>query len=97
MRRTRSSSTLAAYRDQKYWKEPFREGGSTLSFDAAMARFLDSTGRPGPAGWELGSFPDGQADFPVGGISWFEAAAYAEYAGKSLPTIYHWYRAAGTD
>ena len=85
------------YRDHKYWKEPFRDGNNVLSFDAAMARFNDSTGRPGPASWELGSFPDGQADFPVGGISWFEATAYAEYAGKSLPTIYHWYRAAGTD
>ena len=24
------------------------------------------------------------------GVSWFEAAAYAEFAGKLLPTIYHW-------
>ena len=39
---------------------------------------------------------DGQADFPVGGVSWYEAAAYAAFAGKSLPTIYHWYRAAGS-
>ena len=37
----------------------------------------------------------GQDDFPVTGISWYEAAAYAEFAGKSLPTIYHWNRAAG--
>ena len=28
-------------------------------------------------------------------MSWYEAAAYAAFAGKSLPTIYHWYRAAG--
>ena len=28
------------------------------------------------------------------GVSWFEAAAYAEFAGKSLPTIYHWTLAA---
>ena len=33
--------------------------------------------------------------YPVTGISWYEAAAYAEFAGKSLPTIYHWNRAAG--
>ncbi len=32
---------------------------------------------------------------PSTGISWYEAAAYAEFAGKSLPTIYHWNRAAG--
>jgi hypothetical protein len=28
-------------------------------------------------------------------VSWYEAAAYAEYAAKSLPTVYHWWRAAG--
>ena len=33
----------------------------------------------------------------MGGISWFEAVAYANFAGKSLPTLYHWFRAAGTD
>ena len=27
-------------------------------------------------------------------MSWYEAAAYARWAGKSLPTIYHWSRAA---
>jgi dienelactone hydrolase len=80
------------YRDAKYWKEPFHDGAAVLSFADAIARFRDSTGRPGPASWQLGSFLDGQGDFPVGGISWFEAAAYAEFAGKRLPTIYHWYR-----
>jgi formylglycine-generating enzyme required for sulfatase activity len=29
----------------------------------------------------------------VAGVSWYEAAAYAEFAGKSLPTAYHWIRA----
>ena len=28
-------------------------------------------------------------------MSWYEAAAYAVFAGKSLPTVHHWYRAAG--
>jgi formylglycine-generating enzyme required for sulfatase activity/dienelactone hydrolase/predicted Ser/Thr protein kinase len=85
------------YRDPKYWKEPFRDGDRTLSFDDSIARFRDTTGRIGPAVWELGSYPEGRAEFPVGGISWFEAAAYAEFAGKSLPTLYHWYRAAPPD
>ena len=85
------------YRDAKYWKEPFRDGADVLAFDQAMTRFRDSTGRPGPSAWQLGSFADGQADFPVSGISWFEAAAYAEFAGKRLPTIYHWYRASNPE
>lgn len=81
------------YRDPKYWKQPFVDGGRTLSFEQAMARFRDKTDRPGPSTWELGSFPTGQDDYPVGGVSWYEAAAYAEFVGKSLPTVYHWYEA----
>src|ERR1700730_10880265 len=61
-----------------------------------MSLLRDKTGRQGPADWELGSYPPGQEDFPVGGVSWYEAAAYADFAGKSLPTAYHWSRAAGT-
>ncbi|HYK90023.1 MAG TPA: protein kinase [Acidobacteriota bacterium] len=82
------------YRKREYWKHPFIESGKTLSWEEAMARFVDSTGRPGPASWELSSFAAGQEDYPVGGVSWYEAAAYAEYAGKSLPTVYHWAAAA---
>ncbi len=59
-----------------------------------MSLFRDSTGRPGPAGWALGEYPQGQDDFPVSGVSWYEAAAYAEFVGKALPTLYHWDRAA---
>jgi dienelactone hydrolase len=55
-----------------------------------MTRFRDQTGRPGPSTWELGSFPAGEADIPVGGISWYEAVAFARFSGKSLPTAYQW-------
>jgi eukaryotic-like serine/threonine-protein kinase len=85
------------YADPRFWTEPFRDGDRVLTFEDAMARFRDRTNRPGPATWEFGSYPEGQRDFPVGGISWFEAAAYANFAGKSLPTVYHWYKAAGVD
>jgi formylglycine-generating enzyme required for sulfatase activity/predicted Ser/Thr protein kinase len=82
------------YRQPRFWKAPFVRDGRTLGFDEAMARLRDGTGRPGPAGWELGSHPEGQEDHPVAGVSWYEAAAYAEFAGKSLPSFFHWYRAA---
>ena len=84
----------SGYREQKYWKFPFRKDGRTLSFEQAMALLVDKTDRPGPLVWELGSYPSGQADYPVAGVNWYEAAAYAEFMGKSLPTVYHWYRAA---
>jgi formylglycine-generating enzyme required for sulfatase activity/dienelactone hydrolase len=82
------------YRSPEYWKEPFVKEGGTLSFEQAMAEFRDATGRPGPSTWELGAYPEGQDDVPVHGISWYEAAAYARFAGKTLPTTYHWRRAA---
>ena len=82
------------YRSKVYWTEAVTDGARTLSFDQAIARFVDKTGRPGPSTWEGGDFPSGQGDYPVGGVSWYEAAAYAKFAGKSLPTIYHWAYAA---
>ena len=83
------------YLDKKYWKHAFVSDGRALSWDEAAARFTDRTGRTGPATWEAGTYPDGQADYPVSGVSWYEAAAFAEFVEKSLPTIYHWYTAAG--
>jgi eukaryotic-like serine/threonine-protein kinase len=82
------------YERREFWKEPFVDGGRTLRWEEAVERFRDSTGMPGPATWRHGTFPEAQADLPVGGVSWYEAAAYAAFAGKSLPTMYHWYRAA---
>jgi len=78
------------YRDPSFWQEAFVDGSRTLEFEEAVARFLDSTGRPGPADWVLGEFPEGRGSHPVAGVSWFEAAAYAAFRGKSLPTVYHW-------
>jgi hypothetical protein len=83
------------YRKREYWKEPFADGTRTLSWEEAMPKFVDKTNRPAPASWELAHFPEGEADLPVTGVSWYEAAAYAEFAGKSLPTQTHWNAAAG--
>ena len=82
------------YQRREYWKHAFTKEGKALTWEQAMAEFRDATGRPAPAAWQLGTYKEGQADFPVGGVSWYEAAAYAEFAGKSLPTVYHWFRAA---
>lgn len=84
------------YENKEYWKFPFVKEEKVLSWEQAMALFRDKTGRPGPATWEVGDYPEGQDDYPVSGISWYEAAAYAEFTGKSLPTIYHWNVAANT-
>lgn len=82
------------YEKPELWKHPIVKGGRTLPWKEAMAEMVDGTGRPGPSTWELGTYPEGQGDHPVDGVSWYEAAAYAELAGKKLPTVYHWSRAA---
>ncbi len=82
------------YRDASFWPASFVKDGKTLSWQQATREFLDTTGRPGPATWELGTYPEGQDDYPVSGISWYEAAAYAKFKGRSLPTVYHWRAAA---
>ncbi len=82
------------YRRPELWREPFVEGGRDLPWNEAIARFRDRTGHAGPSTWRDGRYPPGQADLPVGGVSWHEAAAYAVFAGKSLPTTHHWYQAA---
>jgi dienelactone hydrolase len=82
------------YRSTEFWRQPFVKDGRALSFDEAMQEFRDATGRPGPSTWELGTYPDGQDDVPVHGVSWYEADAYARFAGKALPTAHHWRRAA---
>ena len=78
------------YKDQKYWTIPIVKDGKPLSLKDTLATFVDRTGRPGPSTWEAGSYPDGTENHPVTGVSWFEAAAYAAFVHKELPTVFHW-------
>jgi serine/threonine protein kinase len=78
------------YRNREYWKHEFIKDGRILTWEETMAEFVDQTDRPGPAMWQAGDYPDGQDDYPVSGVSWYEAAAYAEFSGKTLPTGHHW-------
>jgi len=83
------------YSKKEYWKHKFVKDGKELTWEEAMEEFMDATGQPGPSTWEAGYYPEGQTDFPVSGVSWYEAAAFAEYMGKSLPTSLHWNAARG--
>lgn len=83
------------YHSGDYWEHEFIKSGTVLSWDEAMSEFIDETGRPGPSTWQAGHYLEGQADFPVSGVSWYEAAAYAVWKDKSLPTGTHWGRARG--
>jgi formylglycine-generating enzyme required for sulfatase activity/pimeloyl-ACP methyl ester carboxylesterase len=81
------------YQNESYWQDlRFLDRDQELSAEQAMARFVDKTGRPGPATWELSNYDAGESNLPVGGLSWYEAVAYSRYAGMSLPTVHHWVR-----
>jgi formylglycine-generating enzyme required for sulfatase activity/dienelactone hydrolase len=82
------------YRRDELWPSVFHDAGRTLPRAEALRRFVDATGRPGPATWESGTYPTGQDDYPVTGVSWYEASAYAAFVGKQLPTVFHWSMAA---
>ena len=82
------------YDTREYWTHRFLRDGQEVSWEQAIREFVDKTGMAGPATWEAGTYPEGQARFPVSGISWYEAAAYAEFVGKSLPSVSHWSEAA---
>ena len=78
------------YSNPAFWTFPIYSNGKTIPLSAAITLFVDRTGRTGPSTWEAGSYPDGQDQYPVTGVSWYEAAAYAAYAKKKLPTVFHW-------
>jgi serine/threonine protein kinase/formylglycine-generating enzyme required for sulfatase activity len=86
--------SAGGYQKREYWRSPIIKGGRELTWEEAIREFKDHTSLPGPRNWTNQAFPEGKADHPVTDISWYEAAAYAAFRGKSLPTIFQWEKAA---
>jgi len=82
------------YLKKQYWTYPFIKDGKALTWEEAIQEFKDRTGLPGPRTWSSQNFPEGKAKYPVTDVSWYEAAAYAAFRGKKLPTIFQWEKAA---
>jgi formylglycine-generating enzyme required for sulfatase activity len=63
--------------------------------NADYARYVQDAGAAPPRHWGGdGRCPDSVHDHPVVWVTWHEAAAYAAWAGKSLPTSRQWEKAA---
>jgi formylglycine-generating enzyme required for sulfatase activity len=82
------------YSNASFWTRPFVKDGRTLPWEEAMRELVDITRRPGPRNWSNGTYPEGKADHPVSNVTWYEAAAYAAFRGKSLPNVFQWEMAA---
>ena len=50
--------------------------------NAEYLRFVQATAHRPPKGWPEGHVPPGEEYHPVVWLSWFDAVAYAEWAGK---------------
>ena len=82
------------YREIAHWEGLKNDDSEQISLKTIQEVFVDITGRSAPSTWQLGTYPAGEGDYPLGGISWFEAMAYAKFMNMSLPTATHWARAA---
>lgn len=62
--------------------------------NADYANFVAATDHPAPLHWVDGRIPEGVGNHPVVHVTHHDAVAYADWAGKRLPTAEEWEKAA---
>jgi GWxTD domain-containing protein len=65
--------------------------------NSAYKEFIDATQRTPPRHWADGMYQSGEEKYPVVGVSWYDAQAYAQWIGKRLPSETEWEKAARGD
>jgi serine/threonine protein kinase len=85
--------SAGGYRLTHLWPDEMVLKKSVVPQSAALKSFIDQTGIPAPRQWSGGKYPVGKEDHPVTGVTWYEANAYALWAGKQLPEWKQWWRA----
>ena len=81
------------YYNKEYWPSELMHKGIKISFNEVKTSFVDKSNFPSPKDWQQGAYENGKDHFPVAGISWYEAYAYAKFREKSLPSVAEWYYA----
>jgi formylglycine-generating enzyme required for sulfatase activity len=84
---------LSGERDTPVWLAEFYIDVYSVT-NAEYANFTQATGHPAPKHWQDRQPPDGLSEHPVVHVTHRDAAAYAAWAGKLLPTAQQWEKAA---
>lgn len=80
------------YRDE-FWPLDLMHEGKKISFSEVKTSFVDKANFPSPKDWYQGTYENGKELYPVSGISWYEAYAYANFRNMSLPSVAEWFYA----
>ncbi|NIM20296.1 MAG: SUMF1/EgtB/PvdO family nonheme iron enzyme [Candidatus Latescibacteria bacterium] len=89
----RNQAQIDEFPQRRVWIDGFYIDVHEVT-NAQYKVFVDSMKVRPPHHWKNERYPVGRDGYPVVGISWHEAAAYARFVGKRLPTEEEWEKAA---
>lgn len=89
----------ALYKNERPLRKIFLPGFYIDKYEVTNEKynmFVYSTRHPLPPSWDWGRgiYPYGKGNHPVNNVTWFDAMAYCQWAGKRLPTEEEWEKAA---